>query len=62
MAEFCETGVLDSVVERLDEAESEAREEFADLPVDEETMDKAVRNRKWELVGDELPADHNGQE
>ncbi|WP_226005962.1 winged helix-turn-helix domain-containing protein [Natrinema salinisoli] len=49
-----DSGVLHSAMLQADEAEEDAEEEFADVPLGEKAMKKAVAERKWELVGDEL--------
>lgn len=46
--------VLLSAVEMVQEAEAQSRDEFADVPMSDEEVDKQVTRRKWELVGDEL--------
>ncbi|NUC74781.1 helix-turn-helix transcriptional regulator [Haloterrigena sp. SYSU A558-1] len=48
---------LYTAIRRVSEAADDAVEEFSDVPLDESSMEKAVNNRKWELVGTELEAE-----
>lgn len=41
-------------VELVNEAEAQAREEFADVPMDEDRIEQEVKRRQWELVDEEL--------
>ncbi|NUB91103.1 helix-turn-helix transcriptional regulator [Haloterrigena sp. SYSU A121-1] len=52
---------LDEAMHRADEAENEAEEEFADVPLGDAAMKKAVAERKWELVGDNLEEELTGR-
>ena len=45
---------LIAAVIAIDEAEQEAREELTGMPVSEDTRERAIAERKWELVQDEL--------
>ena len=45
---------LITAVVAIEEAEQEAREELSGMPVSEDTMERAIAERKWELVYDEL--------
>lgn len=46
--------VLHTAMLQVEDAEEDAREEFADVPLGEKAMEKAVAERKWDMVGDDL--------
>lgn len=56
---------LVTVLDRLDEVESEVRDEFGaveELPLDEGEVDRAVQTETWERIWDEVAEDMNPQE
>lgn len=46
--------VLLDAVREIEAAAAEAREEFADVPVSDDQVEKEVKRRKWELAGQDL--------
>lgn len=48
------TEILHRAVTAIETAEAEAEEELAEFPVSEEMRERAVAERKWELVEEEL--------
>lgn len=47
-------GILQRAVAAVETAEAEARDELAEFPVGEQMRERAVAERKWELVEEEL--------
>lgn len=43
-----------AAVTAIEEAEQEARDELIGMPVSDDTIERAIAERKWELVQDEL--------
>lgn len=48
--------VLLEVLDEVEAAEAAAREEVEELPVGDETRERLVTERKWELVGEQMDA------